>query len=602
MSLPELTAPLALERYWLKLIYSTRQCVESTGDEREVAAKMSPEQQDHNWEWQRQGSGYQDLHDTFDEDPPFYAEQHEMVENASLSAGAVPDDASPAYGEDAPVDDLDEGLPSRFEMLQYFRQKSAPVLVPLGIGGLLFLCVLPKLLHGSLDSFISALLVFLALGVLQGTALHYASANSGYWALGIAGGFCLFLLAACFVAFGYGVTLFLLVLLLLALGLSARKYTRLVPDGNVDIVYTFGKYSRTLLPGLNFLLPWEKLAKPLSTREKQWTCPEQHVPVSRNNEVRLKATIAYQLLPQFAYLAVGQVNNWEESLHERLENAIQEVVVDISPDDILPWSQRGRQEEAQVEASWEHINLLLFQHLRDQAAVRGVKLNWVKIRDVALAPLSRQAPAAEQRYATPAEPPPIPRQRSQAPASLRGDATVKIDGMFSPSAQEGSSSYSAGGALPRARAGAGRAQLRSEQALKNAYEQVKNGKIKSPDMIRKIAQDFEMIARDHDESKKVSFDAGLAAQRLYERADALERLAFNPNFTASEPTVERTYGYREHAYPPDPMVDDAYRRQDAYHASTPPPAERAYRQEPYPPAPKIERAPRHPTDNLLAGG
>jgi hypothetical protein len=57
-----------------------------------------------------------------------------------------------------------------------------------------------------------------------------------------------------------------------------------------------------------------------------------------------------------------------------------------------------------------------------------------------------------------------------------------------------------------------------EEALKQAYEQVRSGKITSPDTIRSIAARFQAIANDPEANKNASFDAAAAAEVLYKRA------------------------------------------------------------------------------------
>ncbi len=94
----------------------------------------------------------------------------------------------------------------------------------------------------------------------------------------------------------------------------ARRSIRQVPEGYVDIVLMYGKYARTLYPGPNLKMPWEKVSKRVTTKEISWTCPEQVVKISRDQDVKLVATISYQLLPEDAHIAALNVDNWEASL------------------------------------------------------------------------------------------------------------------------------------------------------------------------------------------------------------------------------------------------------------------------------------------------
>lgn len=107
--------------------------------------------------------------------------------------------------------------------------------------------------------------------------LYYAGANNVFWLLGVITGFFLFMLVGCFVIFGPWPTGILLAVLIILAIVAGRFYMRPVPEGTVDIVYAFSKYTRTLYPGLNFVLPWEWVDTRLQTREQQWTCPEQAI-------------------------------------------------------------------------------------------------------------------------------------------------------------------------------------------------------------------------------------------------------------------------------------------------------------------------------------
>jgi hypothetical protein len=79
-----------------------------------------------------------------------------------------------------------------------------------------------------------------------------------------------------------------------------------------------------------------------------------------------------------------------------------------------------------------------------------------------------------------------------------------------------------------------RAKPPNEEVLKNAYKQIQNGSITSPEVIRSIAAGFQAIADDPEASKNATFDATRAAQTLYERANLYEAQA-----TAAPPVSAR---------------------------------------------------------------
>jgi hypothetical protein len=368
--------------------------------------------------------------------------------------------------------------------------------------------------------------------------LYYAGSNPVFWSLSVGGGFLLLLIVACFTVFGPIPTVIFLVTVLIACFIGARLYMRPVPEGTVDIVYTFGKYTRTLYPGLNFLLPWEWVDSHLQTREKQWVCPEQTVQISRDDEVHLKAVISYQLMPEDAYLAVTRVDNWEEGLHTLFVTCLQQASNDLKPEDFIAWqgsrkgaSLRLNEHEDEDSTRWARISNLLFQRMRDRVATWGVLINWVHIRDITLTPTSRSSltydtdpmanPRASSERAVPT--PNVPPQAPQSSRKNSADSPVRQQAP-APAAPV---TLKAGAATPSPAAPPSPPVAKSpkEEALITAYRQIQSEKIKSPTTIREIASRFLAIANDPEASKNVSFDAARAAQALYARADFFEKQA-----------------------------------------------------------------------------
>ena len=398
------------------------------------------------------------------------------------------------------------------ELLRQVGQQFSPILVPLLFGGLTFLSILPFVIKGvaavPLDRFWPIVLVIIALAILQGMGLYYAGSNNVYWTMGIVGGFFLFLLIGCFTVFGSLVALLLLLVLLALSVLGVRTYMRPVKEGTVVIVSAAGKYSRTLLPGPNFLLPWEKVEATVTTREVQWSCPEQRVRISREEDVWLHARISYQLEPDEAHIAALEVEKWEESLRELFRTALQTVASELTPEDFLAWSRgfRSRQPVNDQHLSgdtsrWERINALLYRRMRDKVAQWGVQINWIQVHDIMLVPHV---------------------------AVMADEATPPLAGTPQPVVQRA--------APPPATAGtpAKEAKSLSGAQLIAAYNSVKNGSISDPSNIRKIAARFESIANDAEASQKVDFDAARAARTLYARAQVIEQqisqASLNPDY------------------------------------------------------------------------
>ncbi|HJT59360.1 MAG TPA: SPFH domain-containing protein, partial [Ktedonobacteraceae bacterium] len=226
------------------------------------------------------------------------------------------------------------------ESLRNFARLFSPVLVPLPFALLIFLIsyavsLRPQPLHLQI---LPLAILLLALAILQGTALYYAGSNEDLWLLCMISGYVLFLLVGAFAIFGPQAAIILLIVLLLIMAFFARRGFHAVSEGSVEIIYSFGKYTRTLFPGRKILWPWEKTFQSISIKERLWTCPVQTVKISRDQDVRLMATLSFQVVPEDAYLTFT-VEKWEESLHTLFIGTLQAVVNQLSPADFVSWPQ-----------------------------------------------------------------------------------------------------------------------------------------------------------------------------------------------------------------------------------------------------------------------
>ena len=430
-----------------------------------------------------------------------------------------PIDAPIMPEEDFELPESVDDIPvSRMEILAQIGQYISLVLAPLLFGGLTCLFVLPLVANGRAkippEGLWPLALVIIAIAIGQGVAVYYAGSNNALWALSTVGAFFLFILVGCFAIFGLIPGFFLLALFIVLAIVVGRFYIRIVPQGVVDMVYLFGKYNRTLYPGLNILLPWEKIQKRgVKVTEQNWASPLLRVQMSRTEDIEISAAISYQLIPEDAYIAVTQVDNWEASLQELFNTTIKSVATSLSPDDLLAW-QRGLRSRLATNSPldnsprWEQINNALFQSMRDKAALRGIQVNWVHVRDVRLMPHNAGTPqsANEVRPSNTATTQPdkaMPGKQSRpaaAPSQPAAPAAPAVD-------------------LPKI------SNEALETVLTKAYREVRNGKITDPNTIRHLAQQFEAVARDPEKNKHVNFDAARAARNLYEEAEQNELLS-----------------------------------------------------------------------------
>ncbi len=508
---------------------------------------MTPNSDDSHSTWQSPG----DSNDENRWDAAFDDAGDPAAQN--MQAQLADDDA------DSQVDAAVAGQPNAkkpsfftLESLRNFGRLFSPVLIPLPFALFVFIVTYVatyRMSSPGLQTLPLAILL-LALAILQGTMLYYAGSNDDLWLLCLIFGYTLFLLVGTFAIFGLRGAIILLILLILLLLFYARRGFRPVSDGYVEIVHSFGKYSRTLDSGARFLWPWEKTVQRVSIKEKLWPCPLQIVKISRDQDVRLIATISFQVMPEDAHLTLT-VENWEESLHKLFVGTLQALVSQLSPADFTAWPQaqgqplRSSNPHAPLDPTqdtrWDRINNALASRTQDQVAAWGIQINWVRIQDITLIPHLMPASLPPGVQAQPKKPMPTtnyapdPRNqtahqptRAAASSPAQGTSSQSVAGddqettivmeshavqqqMAHPQPPPGSDAPTAISSRPI-----------SIDSLKDLYDAVRQSRITDPNTIRGIAHQFEVVSRDPQLSQRVDFDADRAAKKLYQRAKSIE--------------------------------------------------------------------------------
>ena len=181
----------------------------------------------------------------------------------------------------------------------------------------------------------------------------------------------------------------IVVLLVIAVVVTLYKGINIVPQGEEWVVERLGKFSRSLKPGLNLIIPYiEAVRQKISTRDIILDIPQQEV-ITRDNAVILTNAVTFLRVTKPENALYG-VENFKLAIQQLVMTTLRSILGEMTLDEAL--------------SNREHIKTKLKDAIIDDVADWGVTVKSVEIQDInpsqsMQASMERQAAAERERRA-----------------------------------------------------------------------------------------------------------------------------------------------------------------------------------------------------------
>ena len=181
----------------------------------------------------------------------------------------------------------------------------------------------------------------------------------------------------------------IVIILLVGLIVTLYKGINIVPQGEEWVVERLGKFSRTLTPGLNIIIPYiEAVRQRISTRDIILEIPQQEV-ITRDNAVILTNAVAFVRVTSPMDALYG-IEDFKLAIQQLVMTTLRSILGELTLDEAL--------------SNREQIKTKLKNEIVDDVADWGVTVKSVEIQDIApsksmQASMERQAAAERERRA-----------------------------------------------------------------------------------------------------------------------------------------------------------------------------------------------------------
>jgi len=172
------------------------------------------------------------------------------------------------------------------------------------------------------------------------------------------------------------------------LGFIIISGIRIIQQYETGVVFQLGRYSRTLQPGLNLIIPLIESARVVDMRVLTNDIPKQQAITKDNVPVSINGVVYFQVVD--AQNAVIKVQNYLYAVSQYAQAALRDVVGGMTFDDLL----------AERQKIGDEIEVII----QKQAETWGLKVTAIKLLDVDVPEdlkkmMSRQASAEREKRA-----------------------------------------------------------------------------------------------------------------------------------------------------------------------------------------------------------